>query len=129
MPEQNAAVPEEPLMKHVNDVFLHKGLKEVVEGEHKFLVDSTGEKRWCDQPFENKQRTKPGLFMLSEPQAKWFDLSKPDDLKAYNRLLKDVAPYDAPTVEIDKEVGQFHDGSYLNLVIYHRVWYLMPHQK
>lgn len=69
------------------------------------------------------------MHKLGPPVTKTFNLSNPESLDEYNNLLKQVgADGDDPSIVIVYHDRQFWNGSYIALVTYNEVWYLLPKQ-
>lgn len=93
-----------------------------------YLLDSLGQREWSETPVFEGQYSDARLCKRDAPTAVTFDLSEPDQLKAYNDLLAKLDP-NGPGVEIIAEDRQFYRGKFVVFVIYTKVWYLLPTRK
>lgn len=66
---------------------------------------------------------------LGHPITKVFQLGVPEDLDAYNDLMKCTgAEGEDPSIVIAFHDRQFWEGNYIALVTYREVWYLLAKQ-
>jgi len=86
--------------------------------------DEKGDPRWSKEPTFVDQYTKyPGTWRLCPETVAVFDLSIPDQLKAYNDLLARKLPHRAPRVLQVHVDRQFHEGKFIVCFTYHEVEY------
>lgn len=64
-----------------------------------------------------------GLWKMMEPQCRAFNLSKEDELKAYNEVLAGTVPSGAPSVIIFQQREEFFEGVFYGLLRWAKVKY------
>ena len=80
--------------------------------------------KWGDAPsVRNQMLDHPSTVRLADPETKILDLSKPADLKEYNRIQKAASDEEAPTLAITEVERQQTDGSWTALITFHQVQY------
>lgn len=80
---------------------------------------------WSDRPATPDQAAEmPHTVRVGPPRVQVFDLSKPDDIKAYHALMDRTVPRKAPSVVVLREHINFYDGKYVQAVWYSELEYL-----
>lgn len=97
----------------------------------RFKLNSLGQANKSSTPVIKDQYTKPvkGLVSFDPPITEVYDLSKKDELDAFNKLQAYTFPIEGPHVVILSERDEFYEGSFIKLVKYSYVWYLLPEPK
>lgn len=87
-------------------------------------IDFNEFREWSSKPTIAGQFRKEGLWKLGDLKAEVFNLSDPDQLAAYNKLLARTLPADAPEV-IMSDLGdtKFYEGKFFTLVRYQEIKY------
>jgi hypothetical protein len=95
----------------------------VVEPEVKEELDEAGQSKWRDTPtFADQMRSHPKTCRRLAPQMRVFNLKNEEDLKAFNQLLKDSHPPEAPKYILQTQEQTF-EGSWCILARFQQVQY------
>lgn len=124
--EQVQEQEQEPEIEEKED----DNVKIVIEDiNDEFIYNRVGQRVYWNKPHFKGQFQKEGMRKMGHPKVQMFDLKDPEQLKGYNDLLKRVgAEGEDPSIVIMHHDRQFWEGSYIALVTYNEVWYLLPKQ-
>lgn len=116
--------PEEPVLIK-NGVYTDK------KTGKQFKLNSLGMAQWSDTPVLKEQfnSTVPGLIKYDPPVTAVYNLGIPEQLAEFNALQAKTFPVEGPHVVIYSERDEFYKGSFVKLVKYSYVWYLLPEPK
>lgn len=96
----------------------------------RFIHNDVNNKTHWNKPFFKGQSRTQGMYKLSHPKVRLFQLSEPQSVEDYNAFLAQLGGEgDDPQIAnltLDK---QFHNGSFIILATYNEVWYILPDQK
>lgn len=121
---ENSSLTDAPALMEQTPYVLEERLQseDIKESAEKPVTSS--KTRWLPTPSVRNQMVEhPLTVRYANPETKVLSLSKPEDLREFNRIQKASSDIEAPTLSITELEKQQHAGSWTVLITFYEVQY------